>query len=308
VTRTTRSLPDQIVRGWPRRPPQRCTTSGSIHLRFLVVPKLAKRLVIIKLGGSALTDKKRIYTPRMGVLQSAASQVAAVNRKCSIVLVHGAGSYGHIPVKKYGLTNGFRSSRQLKGLTETKSRLLEWHAIVDKAMAKRGVPVVPFIASSYVTARNGRIVSADLGGLKQWLRLGSVPSTGGDIVPDVKQGFSIVSGDQLAAHLAVRMKASQLVFGIDVDGIFDSNPKLNKNARLLSNLTVFSAARLLAKRWDMREPDVTGGMAGKLKEAVAAASEGIPVSLVNLTKDDRLRHAAQNTRVLGTRILPLRNS
>jgi isopentenyl phosphate kinase len=304
VTQTTQSLPDRIVGGYSPRLIVPHALSASDYSRLSVVLRLAKHLIIIKLGGSALTDKKRIYTPRMSAIQRAARQVAAIYKKFNILLVHGAGSYGHIPVKKYGLTQGFRSSGQLKGLTETKSRLLEWETILGKAMAKYGVPVMPFIASSYVTASNGRIVSADLEPLRRWLRIGCVPSTGGDIVPDQKRGFSVVSGDQLAAYLAVELKASRLVFGVDVDGIYDSNPKLERNARLLTHLTVLSASRLLTRNWAMTEPDVTGGMPGKLKEALNAASKGIPVSFVNLTKDNRLLDAAQGLNVVGSKILP----
>ncbi len=247
---------------------------------------------MIKLGGSALTDKSRIYTPRSRVIARAARQVAVIAKRFSIVIVHGAGSYGHIPVKRLGLAHGFTNPRQLRGLAATKLKLLEWEQIFDAVFLKHNVPLIPLFASDFVVANGGRIASAELGPLKRWLRIGCVPTTGGDIVQDSKTGFSILSGDQLATHLAIRLKALKVIFAMDEDGIFDSDPKQNPKAKLLLDLTP-SQASLLARTSTMSTTlDVTGGMAGKIKEAVEVASKGIPVYFVNLTKDERLRKVA----------------
>jgi isopentenyl phosphate kinase len=51
-------------------------------------------------------------------------------------------------------------------------------------------------------------------------------------------------------------------------------------------------------------PDITGGMAGKIVEAVAAASSGIPVYFVNLTKDERLEKVGLGHEVICSQLLP----
>jgi isopentenyl phosphate kinase len=113
-----------------------------------------------------------------------------------------------------------------------------------------------------------------------------------------------VSGDQLAAYLAIKLGASRLVFGTDVDGIFDANPRLHRQARILRELTTSSALRVARRARVSTAPDVTGGMAGKIVEAVAAASKGIPVYFINLTKNDRLVKVAFGEEVLCSKILP----
>jgi isopentenyl phosphate kinase len=263
---------------------------------------LRKPLIVIKVGGSALTDKNKKYAPRTQSIRQATRQIAAICKVYSLVLVHGAGSFGHIPVEKYRLAHGFKNSRQLKGLAVTKSKLLEWEMILDKALLKQKVPLVPFLASDFIVTRKGRIFSSDLRPLQNWLRLGCVPTVGGDIVPDSHQGFSILSGDQLAVHLALKLKAKRLIFATDVDGIFDSDPKLNPEAKLLTNLTNSTASRLVAKATSLTTPDVTGGMAGKIGEALVAARAGVLVEFVNLTKDDRLLKAALGRHVVSSRI------
>jgi isopentenyl phosphate kinase len=264
---------------------------------------LDKPLVVIKLGGSALTDKTRIYTPRIPVIHSAARQVAEIRKTNSIILVHGAGSYGHIPVRKYGLQHGLKSPKQLKGLSSTKVKLLEWETLLDEVLLRYRIPVIPFLASDFVTG-NGRIVSAELKPLVSWLRLGCVPITGGDIVPDIRTGFSILSGDQIAAFIAIKLKATRLVYAVDVDGVFNANPSLDSEAQLLETLTPSSVAGLVSKAPSGTTPDVTGGMAGKLRESIYAARHHIPVCFVNLTKQDRLRKAALGQKVISSRLIP----
>ncbi len=265
--------------------------------------KLPKPLIVIKLGGSALTDKRKIYTPRIPIIESSAEQITAICKHFSLVLVHGAGSYGHIPVRKFKLEHGMKSAKQVKGLAATKFKLLEWESILDQAFLNHGVPVTPFLASDFMVTRNGRIASSKLEPLAKWVQLGCVPFIGGDIVTDTTKGFSILSGDQIAAFVAIKFKATMLVYGIDVDGVFDANPKLNSQARLLKSLTPSAAARLLSKATSGTAPDVTGGMAGKIKEAIRAARHRIPVYFVNLTKRDRLRNMILGQGALCSKIM-----
>jgi isopentenyl phosphate kinase len=238
------------------------------------------------------------------MIHSAASQVAEIRKDCSVILIHGAGSYGHIPVKKYGLQQGWKSPRQLRGLSSTKLKLLEWENLLDKILLEHGVPVIPFLASDFFVTEKGRIISARLKPLASWLRLGCVPITGGDIVPDSRNGFSILSGDQIAAFIAIRMKATRLIYAVDVDGVFNANPALDSHAQLLETLTASSAAHLISKVISGTNHDVTGGMAGKISESLSATRHRIPVHFVNLTKNERLRKAAMGQQVTSSRLIP----
>lgn len=265
---------------------------------------MRKPLIVVKLGGSALTDKKRKFTPRIGEIHRAAKQIALLGKRFSIVVVHGAGSYGHIPVKYWGLESGFRNRGQVKGLVATKSRLLEWEVIFSGVFLKHHVPLLPIVASDFIVARNGRISSADLRPVRNWLSMGCIPSTGGDIVCDLNRGFSVVSGDQIAAYLAVKLQASKLIFGVDVDGVYSANPKLDRHARIMTELTPREAMDAVRHAGELDTPDVTGGMAGKIREAIPAASNGIPVYFVNLTKGNRITKAVLNQKVKSSKILP----
>ena len=257
---------------------------------------------MIKLGGAALTDKTRIYTPRFKTLHSAARQLTAIKKRWSVILVHGAGSYGHIPVKTFGLSKGYHDQTQLRGLGETKFRLLEWEFTIDEVFLQHNVPIVPFVTSCYTVARRGRILSCDIDPIKTWIKLGCVPSTGGDIVSDVSAGFSIVSGDQLAAYLAIALKARMLIFATDVDGIFDADPKTRQSAHLIKEISV-SSIRRISTDMGRTITDVTGGMKNKLEEAAAAAFNGIPVFFVNLLKGNRMQDLVLGRRAVCSELV-----
>jgi isopentenyl phosphate kinase len=264
---------------------------------------LPKPLVVIKLGGAALTDKTRIYTPRVRIIHSAARQIATIRKTRSVLLLHGAGSYGHIPVKRFDLVKGFHNSAQLKGLSETKFRLLQWESKLNRIFLQHEIPIVPFQPSCYTIARRGRIFSCEIDSIKAMIRLGCTPSIGGDIVSDVSTGFSIISGDQLAAYMAIALKARMLVFATDVDGIFNVNPKTQKRAQLIEKLDASSIRRITTTGVSQNITDVTGGMKGKLEEAATAASNGIPVFFVNLLKGNRLQDLILGKRVICSEVV-----
>jgi len=54
---------------------------------------------ILKIGGSILTDKNREMSARADEITRIAREISS-SRSQDLVLVHGAGSFGHIPAKK----------------------------------------------------------------------------------------------------------------------------------------------------------------------------------------------------------------
>ena len=56
---------------------------------------------VLKIGGSILTDKSRELSSRPDEIARVAQEISSCPE--DLVLVHGAGSFGHMPAKKYGL-------------------------------------------------------------------------------------------------------------------------------------------------------------------------------------------------------------
>jgi len=261
---------------------------------------LKKGPTIIKLGGSVITDKRREFFAKVDMIERISREIAKI--KSSLILIHGAGSFGHPIVKKYCLHLGYRNKRQLEALSETKSSLIDLDRILIGLLRKYRVPVVPFMASSFMLASRGRIVGADLQPLKTFLGLGVVPLLCGDVVPDEEMGFSVISGDQAAIYLAERMNARLVIFGCDVDGVYSADPKKNPTATLIEVVTPSTFKKLLQTASEPASPDVTGGMLGKIRESLRLVEKGIDVVIMNLTRPQDLVKLIEGRKVSCTRL------
>src|SRR5438046_10254420 len=61
-------------------------------------------MLLVKLGGSVLTEKARLRTPRRAAIRRLAAELASVRQP--LVIVRGAGSYGHILASRHRLRDG----------------------------------------------------------------------------------------------------------------------------------------------------------------------------------------------------------
>jgi isopentenyl phosphate kinase len=251
------------------------------------------RLIIVKVGGSVITRKDLEATPKPENMARIAGEISEVGER--LILIHGAGSYGHPIAARYGLDQGFTGDRQLAGVAELKAKLAELSSLFLEALHP----------GSIITADKGRITRMGVGALRRLLNLGFTPVLHGDLVLDLTRGFSIVSGDQITSYLAVRLKPSIVVFGCDVDGVYTADPKRDRDARLIASLKagdVETVSGLEGSAHGIR--DVTGGFTGKLREAALIAGSRIPVAIVNLEVEGRLLKVIRGEEVKCTLITP----
>jgi isopentenyl phosphate kinase len=265
------------------------------------------RLLVLKLGGSLLTDKMRPYSLRTDVLKAASAEVAACLRDGvveKLVIVHGVGSYGHPPVIEHKLYKGFMDKAQLLPLSRTQSKVNELRSAIISSLQDEGVPVNLFHTSSIASAERGSITSMSLDAVKGFLKVGMVPVLGGDMVSDTEIGFSVGGGDQVAAILATELEATDLVFATDVAGVYDSDPKKNPGARLIPELSLSDLGGLSASSMS---GDASGAMKGKLGALADLTPElqrGMKISIISMMEPGRLCGLLQGEPVKATIIRP----
>ncbi|MEM3676823.1 MAG: isopentenyl phosphate kinase [Candidatus Bathyarchaeia archaeon] len=258
---------------------------------------------MVKVGGSVITRKDENATPKLDNMVRIAGEVSRVRDR--LILVHGAGSYGHPIAARYELNRGFIGDWQLAGASELKARLAELGSLFLGALSRRGVAAFPLNAASMLTTEDGRITRMEMDPLRHLLGLGFTPVLHGDLVPDLARGFSIVSGDQIASFLAGRLRPSMVIFGCDVDGVYTGDPKRDRDAKLIDSLRVKDLEGLSGAEATAAGPrDVTGGFTGKLREAALIAGSGIPVAILNLEVEGRLLKVIRGKRVKCTLINP----
>ena len=256
---------------------------------------------MLKIGGSVITEKSLEMKPRTQDMNRLADEIknAAVQ---NLVIVHGGGSFGHPLAQKYAIGSGFKEENQRIGFAETHHVMTVLNGLFMDALVWHGIPAVSVTPSSCIMTENGRIQSFEENLFKALMRMGFLPVVYGDVVLDTELGFTVLSGDQLVTDLAAKLNAGRIIIGVDVDGLYDTDPKTKKTARMYKHLTL---AELKALQTGLCKPaygDVTGGMLGKITELLPAIELGTPTKIVNATRPDHIYKALKGENVEGTLI------
>lgn len=92
--------------------------------------------------------------------------------------------------------------------------------------------------------------------------------------------IAIGDNDNLSADTAILWNADLLVLLTDVQGVFDSDPKVNKSAKMIEEV---SDVEELSKRITVGKPNLfgTGGLTTKLEAAAKVMRYGIEVILTD---------------------------
>lgn len=241
-------------------------------------------MYLIKLGGSVITEKSRIATFRSSVMNDLAAQLARAKKE--FILVHGAGSFGHVLAKKHDLNNGFKKEFQRIGFAKTLSMVQTLNTNVLSSLHKQKLPAISLPPHSLLTLQNHHLEKISLDYFKSYVDNGFIPVTYGDVALDSQLGFSICSGDLLMELLAETFQPEKVIFVIDEDGLYTKNPKKHTDATLLETIR-HNEIDTLQTTLD-NHADVTKGMAGKLQTIKKITALHIDTVLVNGLVSNRL--------------------
>jgi len=256
---------------------------------------------ILKIGGSVITDKGGELAARTQDIARLAEEIRNANVK-NLIIVHGGGSFGHPFAQKYAINMGFKEENQKIGFAETHHMMTVLNGLLMDALIWREVPAVSITPSSCIMTKKGRIQCFEKATLKLLLQMGFLPVLYGDAVLDTELGFSVLSGDQLVSYIATNFDAERIIIGVDVDGLYDADPKIGKTAKMFNYLTLKELKKLQDKLGKPTACDVTGGMFSKMTELLSAIEKGIPVTIVNATKPNYIYKALKKEKVDGTLI------
>ncbi|WP_303235404.1 isopentenyl phosphate kinase [Methanosphaera cuniculi] len=259
-------------------------------------------MIIIKLGGSALTVKDA-STPTLDEenLDRIASEVSYYND--DMIIVHGAGSYGHIYADEYKIgdviTNANEHLRRIEGVCKTQTSVQQLNHDICQKLQQKGIPAVTIKPSSFIVTNQKRIAVCDTTIIKQYLENGFVPVLYGDAVLDMDEDikFAIISGDQIITYLAYDLKADRVILASDVDGIYTDNPKTNPEAKLIDEVTQDTQLNTTSNE---NMADVTGGMNGKIQELLKLAENNIQSQIINAQTPGNIQKAVSGQNVKGT--------
>ena len=259
-------------------------------------------MIILKIGGSILTNKDSTSEVDDLSLKRIASEIKSSmdNSPKQLVIVHGAGSFGHPPAKKHKIGEAFDESeypQKRLGFCEIQNEVKKLNMYICEALINEGLPVIATPASSFITATNKRITDGNLDLFKNYLEKGFIPVIYGDVVLDSELEFCVISGDQLIQYLAKKLNPSRVILGTDVDGVYNKNPKTHDDALFFDKFTSLEDLDTLEGTTNV---DVTGGMVGKIKELLYLADLGIESKIINAEVEGNIFKVLENKEVKGT--------
>ncbi len=247
-------------------------------------PITSRERVVVKLGGSIVTDKASPFTYRGDTVLDLAYQMAQSG--ASLVVVHGGGSFGHPVAKEYGLSS--RASRgSATGVSRTREAMFRLDQLVCASLTEGGLnpyPISPF----------DLLMKAGPPGalwIESLMEAGLVPVTFGDVVRE-GAGFRILSGDTIAYDLCKLLRPNRCIFVLDADGVYD------KKGRVIPEIESDSVGKLRLARGD----DATGGIRLKLGEAAKIAELGVETDLVSGHKPREFAKSLRGLRFHGTTV------
>jgi isopentenyl phosphate kinase len=259
--------------------------------------------ILIKLGGSLITEKSRAETPRLEVVERLARDIAALaaERPERLIVGHGSGSFGHVAAQRSGIARGLRDPAQLPGVALTQERAAALHRIVIGALLRAGALPYSIAPSSCVVAAAGRAVEIAAEPLVSALDRGLLPVVYGDVVADRSWGFSICSTEGLFELLAQTLPlhgvtVRRALWLGETDGVYGPSGSTLPNL----NAETFAAARPAIGA--AAGTDVTGGMLHRVETALRLARLGVRSSILDGRRPGVLRAALAGGETHGTEI------
>lgn len=246
-------------------------------------------MILLKIGGSVITDKAREATIKKTAISEVARQIAN-SRITNLVLIHGAGSFGHPQAVKY-LSQGFSAP----GLWKTHAAVCLLNTRFINALQSENVPALPIHPLGHVVVNHGKIAAFSTAALQLMLENNIIPVLHGDVVMDKSRRFSILSGDQIMTYLARIMQPHKIGMGTDVDGVL-------YEGKTIRHLTPVGFETYRAGITGSDNIDVTGGMLRKVSELIDLAKLGVESHVFDATKKGNITRFLVAGTNLGTTI------
>jgi isopentenyl phosphate kinase len=209
-------------------------------------------VIVVKLGGSVITDKDRPETLDGPALDRAADAIAGASG--DLVVVHGGGSFGHHRADEHGVGVG-SGTHDAGGALAVHGAMTTLNRFVLDRLHDRGVSALPVHPLSAAARGTDAALALSLTQVSTMLAESFVPVLHGDVVATAGEGVTVLSGDEIAVRAATDLGADRVGLCSAVPGV------LGDDGEVVSRVSSPDDAALGASD----ATDVTGGMAGKVR-------------------------------------------
>ncbi|MFB5603131.1 MAG: isopentenyl phosphate kinase [Candidatus Nitrosomaritimum aestuariumsis] len=242
-------------------------------------------MILIKLGGSIITNKEKPLSPRRKTIENLAKSLKRVDEP--IIIVHGGGSYGHYWSVKYDMHTQPKKY-DIHGVAIVKNSMVELNKIILDSLVKNRLSPYCLPPTDFMTGN--KPITKKIKEMEKISKSGLIPVTFGDALWYGQNKTYILSGDKIMTHLAKILKPKLTIFALNEDGLY-SDLKTKKLIYELKGEKPTISNNLM---------DVTGGMTRKVEEATKIAKMGMNVFFVNGNNPQRIVKAVKNGKFEGT--------
>lgn len=252
------------------------------------------RRVVVKLGSVVLTATQGgLDTDHIQALSDSFSRVSKEGYE--VVLVSsGAIAAG---TKNIGLDHRPVSIPEKQAVAAVGQARLMW--VYERSFNKNGLKVAQILLTRDDLANRQRFLNArnTLFTLIRWGILPIINENDSVVIEEIKFG----DNDCLSALVTNLIQSDLLVMLTDIDGLYESDPKVNPDASRISVIEELDC-RILSSIDSTTNPFGTGGMSSKLEAAKTAAVFGVPTVIASGKRPSVLEEILRGEEV-GTLVL-----
>jgi isopentenyl phosphate kinase len=260
---------------------------------------MTKEIILLKLGGSLITDKDKPYTPRLDKLTQLAGEIKTAldsNPELLLILGHGSGSFGHVAAKKHGTRDGVQTTEQWHGFTEVRFQAAELNRYVVQSLLEAGIPALPFPPSASMVSNDRKVTHHNLEPIRRALDVHLLPVVQGDVAFDEMRGGTILSTEDVFAFLTEQFSPSRILLAGIEAGVWADFPARTK---LVKEIQLSDYEKMRAGIGGSASTDVTGGMKAKVEEMLALVQKtnGMTVQIFSAEESGSLTRALNGENV-----------
>lgn len=261
------------------------------------------KIILLKFGGSLITDKNKSYTTRPEIIHQIISEIKEVyekNPELKLILGNGAGSFAHQSARKFGTMNGFSENIGLLGAGIVHNDAVRLNQILVTECLKQNLPVFSLQPSSIFISENKEAVIKNLEIIDSLIDFNFIPFLYGDVIIDKKIRSTIFSTDKIFRLIGMYLQAKghkpTIIQAGNYDGVYD------KNHKVIPKITNKNIGKMQSVILGSKSIDVTGGMKNKVQEMLKLASLGINSRIINGGVKGNLIKAIHQEDIGGTLI------
>jgi len=266
---------------------------------------MRKKIILIKLGGSLITDKNRPFTVKTSVIDELSRQIKEAleeDKNLQVIIGNGGGSFPHYPALKYKMSEGIKEEKQKFGFCLVQDAASRLNRIVVDFLLKHNLKAVSLNPSSMIITKKGKIKKFFSYPLFSMLNLGLIPVTYGDIVLDEEKGSHILSTEIILNFLALFLKKK----GFKIEKIIHNGLTqgvLDEKGKTIKKITLKNFYKIKKNFYKTLGFDVTGGMSHKVKESLYLTRHGIKTFVINgVVEKNLLKNTLLGKKIHGTLI------